>query len=156
MKTIILFGTKHYRAVGAPLGIREIIEYLINEADSDVDCEVILEEWSDTAPQSLANAVANDRGLPWENIGTPDLPEFKTYPPDPALGVPYGTANIRRHGPIDVQEKREAAMCENIRVAMSACETALIVIGMAHLQSMCVRLAGVFNVQAYGFTGDFF
>jgi hypothetical protein len=152
MKKITLFGTKHHQAGKAPPGIREAIEFLVEE----VEPEAVLEEWSKTQPQSLASVVAKGRGIPWEDIGTPNTAEFKTYDHTHALDFPGGPAKLRQHGPIDVQEKREAAMCENIRKSMSARQVALFVLGMAHLHSMFVKLAKDFDVSAYGFTDDFF
>lgn len=152
MNRLTLFGTKHHEASKAPPYMQGAIDLLIDKFKPDV----ILEEWSSTRPQSLADAVAKSRGIPWEDIGTPSTDEFETYNETYALDFPMGPANLRRHGPLDVQEKREAAMCKNIQTAMSTRNASLIVIGVAHLHSMFMKLSKDFEVKAYAFADEFY
>jgi hypothetical protein len=53
--------------------------------------------------------------------------------------------------PILVRRKREEAMCENIRHWMSSFDSALVVIGLAHLHSMYERLSDGFEIDGYSY-----
>ena len=74
----------------------------------------------------------------------PPTDDLATYNYTYALDFPMG-ANIQR------QEEREHLTCANIVGAMSRHESAVLVIGIAHLQSMCVKLKNDFQVRAYAF-----
>ena len=150
-KTVVFFGTKHYLADKAPSGIQEALVFVIEKVKPDV----VLEEWSTTQMGSLADAVAKSRKIPWVNIGTPAAPEFETCHFSSSLDFPTGV-QFRQYGSIEVQEKREAVMCKNLRNAMMSYKTALGVIGLAHLHSMMVKLENDFTVKGYSFADDFF
>jgi hypothetical protein len=151
-KEIVLFGTKHYPAGQAPIGIPDVINFILDKERPDI----VLEEWSDIGPASFASTVAGDRIIYWLDIGTPNKPEFATHDHTWALDFTAGSAKIRAYGPIDVQERREKVMCKNISDAMKSYQKALIVLGLAHLHSMFMKLEEEFEVSAYMFTDELF
>jgi hypothetical protein len=124
VKKLILFGTRHYRPTNIPDPIREALNTLFSEFTP----QVVLEEWSEILGQSTASVLASGQNLTWKSIGTPQTQEFKSYGNDAALDFPQ-SANIQRYGPLPIHEKREKLMCENVAAAMSAYETAVVVIG---------------------------
>jgi hypothetical protein len=150
-KRVTLLGTMHYNVRNAPAGVRERYEFIIDQ----IQPQVVLEEWSIVQKdQSAAASAADSKGVPWVNIGTPASEEFWTFGQTYALDFPNST-NIPKYGPLAAQEKRETAMCENIRDAMATHDSAVIVIGLAHLHSIYAKLANDFDVDGYGFTTDF-
>ena len=151
MKKLILFGTRHYDATNLPESIRNTLNVIITEFTP----EVVLEEWSVVRSQSGASAVAQGRDVSWKSIGTPPTPELESYGNDEALDHPM-SANIQRYGPLNSQEKREKLLSKNIVNAMSAYETGVVVIGLAHLHSMMMRLSSNFDVDGYGFGLELF
>ena len=152
MKTLILFGTRHYDAK-MPSEIKSVLRLIIEKFEP----HVLLEEWSETQlNRSGAAAVGDEVGVPWESIGTPPLPEFETYGFTHSLDFPSGPAHIVRYGPVAVQENRELAMCTNISTAMLNREVAVVVIGLAHLHSLMVKLSGGFEVRGYAYQLELF
>lgn len=147
-KHLIILGTRHYTASKIPPYISEALKIAIDECCP----EIILEEWSETQiEKSGAESLANSNNIPWKNVGTPDTVEYKTYKCDVALDFfAKGTCQIRQHGPLDAQERREKAMCENIRGLMATRATAVVVLGIAHLHSMMSKLSEDFDVAGYG------
>jgi hypothetical protein len=110
-----------------------------------------LEEWSvKQVERSGFDIVCESKKILWTSIGTPPIDQLKTYDYTYALDFPM-SANIQQHGPFVVQERREMLMCANIVGAMSTHESAVLVIGIAHLQSMCVKLENNFHILAYAF-----
>lgn len=57
---------------------------------------------------------------------------------------------MQQHGPLGVQERREKAMCENLRAAMTSQSAPILVLGIAHLHSMMSKLSEEFDVAGYG------
>jgi hypothetical protein len=120
--------------------------------------DVALEEWSTTQTEtSLLAAVCDSMTppLPWETIGTPPEPKFKTYDHTEAADFPT-SADVIRYGPLPTQEIREEAMREGIVRAMSSRNVALVVVGVAHLHSMLVKLSKDFEVDAYAYRLEIF
>jgi len=110
-----------------------------------------LEEWSiRQVERSGFDVICESKKILWVSIGTPPTDQLRTYDHTYALDFPMG-ANIQRHGPFGVQEQRERLMCANIVGAMSSHESAVLVIGIAHLQSMCLKLENNFQTRAYAF-----
>ena len=142
---LIILGTRHYTTL--PPYIEDALKLAVDEYSPDV----IMEEWSETQTQtSGANLFADGKSILWESIGTPDAPESKTCKCDEALDFfVRGTCKVRQHGPLDAQERRERAMCENIRTLMAARATAVLVLGIAHLHSMMSKLSEDFDVAGY-------
>ena len=123
------------------------MELLIDETSPAIG----LEEWSlNRVEKSGFRVVCESKNIPWANIGTPPTDDLTTFKYTSSLDFPSG-ANIQRHGPFDVQERREHLMCANIVGVMSSHDSAVVVIGLAHLQSMCVKLENNFDVCAYAF-----
>jgi hypothetical protein len=145
-KKLTLFGTRHWLANEVPPDVREVLKYVAKY----VRPGAALEEWSDpklgrvSAFKSVCDAASPQ--IPWRNIGTPSTPEYKTF--TRKMGSQF---HIPQYGPFDVQERREILMCENIRDAMSAYSSALLVIGEAHLHSMATKLILDFDVEAYAY-----
>jgi len=148
-KRLVLFGTRHYSHNRMPREISEALASVIEKFHP----QLILEEWSTTKAQSAASAIADSKNLRWENIGTSALEEFWTYPSSGSDDFPIG---VVRYGPVLNQDRREGAMCDKIAGAMASVETALAVIGLAHLHSMCSKLSNDFDVDAYAFAPEIF
>ena len=147
MKLLILFGTRHYSEKKIPAETKCVLQEIIAKFKP----QAVLEEWSITQLEpSGASIVAQEANLPWKNIGTGPLPEFETYGVTHALDFP-SSANLPLYGPVEVQEKREVAMCSNITVAMEEYQTAVVVIGLAHLHSMMFKLMGKFKLKGYAY-----
>lgn len=145
-KRLVIFGTRHWQDHEVPDDISQILRFIIES----VRPEVGLEEW---CPQELnrtsAFKVQCDSVSPqldWKNIGTPNTVEFRND--GDLLG---NHAYINGYGPLDVQERRESAMCYNIHTVMSAYESGLLVVGEAHIHSMSVKLSLEFDVEPYGY-----
>jgi hypothetical protein len=151
MKKLVLFGTRHYEAANLPESIRNTLNVIITEFIP----QVVLEEWSVIRGQSGASVAAAAHGVTWKSIGTPPTPELESYGNEEALDHPM-SANIQRYGPLASQETREKLLCKNIATAVSAYQTALVVIGLGHLHSMMVKLSGQFEVDGYGFGLELF
>ena len=133
-KKVTLFGTTHCDVTNAPEGLQDAYAFILNE----IEPQVVLEEWSTVQKhRSAAAAAADNKNIPWESIG-----------PSDALGFP-SASGLLQYGPIANQESREVAMCESIQRAMETRETALLVIGLAHLHSMFVKLSPEFDVKGY-------
>jgi hypothetical protein len=110
-----------------------------------------LEEWSaNQVERSGFRVVCESKNVLWSSVGTPPTDDLTTFNYEYSLDFPTA-ANIQRHGPFEVQERRENLMCANIERAMSSHDSAVVVIGIAHLQSMCAKLTNNFDVRAYGF-----
>ncbi len=117
---------------------------------------MVLEEWSASqTEEAAASAICKKLDLAWKDIGTPPDGEFATYAFCDALDFP-DVPTIYRYGPIEAQNKRETRMCANITGYMSSCDSALVVIGVAHLHSMFARLSEEFDVAGYSFANEFF
>jgi hypothetical protein len=118
---------------------------------SKFEPDVALEEWSTTqVEKSGLAAVCGSMTLPWETIGTPPEPKFKTCGHTEAADFPT-SANVIQYGPLPTQEMREEAMCENIVLAMASRNVGLVVVGLAHLHSMLAKLSRDFEVKAYAY-----
>lgn len=144
-KKVTLFATAHYDVTNAPADLREAYAFMLNE----IEPQIVLEEWSTVRQhRSAAAAAADDKGIPWESVGTPAEERFWTYGPTNALGFPIASG-LLRYGPIANQELREVAMCDSIQHAIKTRETALLVVGLAHLHSMFLKLSVEFEVEAY-------
>lgn len=59
--------------------------------------------------------------------------------------------HIHRYGPFDVQERRELFMRDSILAVMVGFESAVLVIGEAHLHSIGTKLSTDFDVESYGY-----
>jgi hypothetical protein len=151
-KKLTIFGTRHYTASRLDLAIRAAMEQLIDKTSPTIG----LEEWSvSQIERSGFHVVCESRNVPWASIGTPPLDDLTGFDYTYSLDFPR-SANVQQHGPFDVHERREHLMCSNILGVMSSHDSALVVIGLAHLQSMCVKLDSNFDVRAYGYALELF
>lgn len=151
-KQLTIFGTRHYTEKLIPAEIRVAMELIVDKSSPTIG----LEEWSiRQAACSGFHVVCQSKKVLWASIGTPPTDQLRTYDYTYALDFPMG-ANIQQHGPFGVQEERERVMCANIVDAMSGHESAVLVIGIAHLQCMCVKLENNFQVRAYAFGPELF
>jgi hypothetical protein len=149
-KQLTIFGTRHYTEKLIPSEIRAAMELIVDKSSPTIG----LEEWSiKQVARSGFCVVCESKKVLWASIGTPPTDELNTYNHTYALDFPMG-ANIQQHGPFGVQEQREQLMCANIVSAMSYHESAVLVIGIAHLQSMCVKLENNFQIRAYAFGSE--
>ena len=151
-KQLVLFGTRHWPISGIPNEIQSSLRVLISKFQPDV----ALEEWSTVQGQrSGLAAVCDSLKVPWENIGTPPDPKFKTYDHTAAADFP-ATINVVQYGPLGTQEQREEAMRESIVRAMSSRSVALVLVGVAHLHSMMLKLSSDFLVSGYAYRLEVF
>ncbi len=151
-KRLILFGTRHWKITNIPCEIRDSLELLIRKFQPDI----ALEEWSTTQTEKSGLAdVCGSMNLPWDSIGTPPEPRYKTCDYSDAADFPNG-ANVTQYGPLPTQEMREEAMCGNIVHAMSSRNVALVVVGLAHLHSMLAKLSKDFEVKGYAYGLEIF
>lgn len=151
-KTLVLFGTRHYRENDIPPEIRNALALIIDQYEP----QIVLEEWSESEKrESGASAVCRDKNARWESIGTPASEEFETYNSTSALDFP-SAADVFPYGPIINQERREKVMCENIARSMSSYQVGVVVVGLAHLHSMFVKLSNGFEMEGYSYRPEFF
>jgi len=151
-KRLILFGTRHWKISDIPREIRTSLEVLIRAFSPDI----ALEEWSTTQTEKSGLAdVCGSMDLPWDSIGTPPEPKFRTYDYAEAADFPK-SADVTQYGPLATQEMREEAMCGNIVRAMSSRNVALVVVGVAHLHSMLAKLSKNFEVKGYAYRLEIF
>src|SRR5690242_19061128 len=135
-KRLAVCGTRHYSDRNIPSEIRAALELTLVKHRAKIG----LEEWSDTRrDRSGFKSVCDAKAVPWADIGTPPTVEYTTYDVTLALDFP-GPANIRQHGPFDIQERREEMMRTNVINALSSHESGVLVVGVAHLQSMSMKL----------------
>jgi hypothetical protein len=143
-KQLAIFGTRHYTEKRIPTEIRVAMELIVEKSSPTIG----LEEWSiDQVEPSEFSVVCESKKILWASIGTPPTDDLAAYEYTYALDFPMG-GDIQRHGPFEVQERREHLMCANIVGAMSSHESPVVVIGVAHLQSMCVKLKNNFLIRA--------
>lgn len=158
MKNVVMLATVHeYQMLGSNRNseLGERLAYL----KSKFNVQVVLEEWSEQQGQSFAATFAAKSGLAWANVGTPDEEQFRTYrcPPinhpahDGALQPPdWDAPSMSEYGPFKTQEARENEMTKNIRAEMENRQSALFVLGLAHLHSLLSKLLVLgFNVTGY-------
>jgi hypothetical protein len=148
-KSLVLFGTRHWKKDDIPEENRAAINFILQA----VSPAVVLEEWRINSKIQSAAQVACQTppfSIPWLSVGTPGTAEFLTHDFTDALDWPDRT-DIHRYGPIDIQERREQAMRQNVIREMSVYDSALVLVGEAHLHSMFTKLSREFNVRAYGF-----
>jgi hypothetical protein len=131
---------------------RAAIELVLNECGADV----ILEEWWYRPEPSFASTLQTPT-LKWENVGTPDEPEFVTSVAclnyDPSSYDP-SKPSLREYGPLRAQELREAYMVDRISQCMRSHKVGLFIVGLAHLHSMLVKLRSAeFDVRGFSWTG---
>ena len=151
-KRIAVFGTRHYTASKLPSDIRATMELIVEKHSPTIG----LEEWSINQVESSGfKTVCDARHLLWTSIGTPPTDDLATYTYTSALDFPAG-ANIQRYGPFEIQEEREHLMCASIIGAMSSHDSAVLVLGLAHLHSMCMKLKGDFDIRSWGFGPEVF
>jgi hypothetical protein len=149
MQTLVVLGTIHQQLGNdANADFRKALMLVIDE----YHVTVILEEWSTTQSTAFSASLAEELRLIGKDVGTPNQPELKTY--DPAIGAigfdPFDPNGVRvaRYGPLSVQGKREEMMISNIQSSLpSSCQSALVIVGLAHLHSMMERLSKFYNVE---------
>lgn len=149
MQKLVVLGTIHQQlGDDANVNFRKALMLVIAE----YGLTVILEEWSTTQTTAFSASLAEELGLIWQDIGTPNHPELKTYAPAiGAIGFDPSDPNgvrVPRYGPLSVQSKREEMMVSNIQSFLpSSCQSALVIVGLAHLHSMMERLSKFYNVE---------
>jgi len=143
-KRIVILGTNHRAQAhydDEPNEIGKVLECLLKRHS---DTRAILEERDSKGcwPRE-GSVVAKARGLSWENIGTPDGPEFDT-------GHKLNELGIHIYGPLRNQIRREEYFLDRIRSIMDTRDQGLFICGLAHIQSMGEKLFNSgFVVEAY-------
>jgi hypothetical protein len=147
MKKIVILGTNH--SVQAPSHenttlFKNLLRCLLRKHGA----QAIFEEWEvPELIQTVGSILANECGLPWENVGTPKEPEFAT---DEVLWGPEMPVAVHAYGPIQNQINRERFMLDKITQVMADHSDGLFICGLSHIHSMAERLIGVgFDVEAY-------
>lgn len=144
---MVIIGTNHRAQAqydGAVNEFRNILSCLLIMHDN---IQVIFEEWDLCGWPTVASVIAKERGLSWENVGTPDTPEFLTggklrQPPVPVV--------ICTYGPLENQVRRERYFLDKIESSMANRDHGLFVCGLAHIQSMGEKLLNLgFAVETY-------
>jgi hypothetical protein len=157
MGKVVMLGTVHqYQMRGNEWS--SALEKRLDFLRSRFGAQIVMEEWAEKYGQSVADKFAEETGLPWANVGTPDEPIFRTYtgpinypghdgtlqPPD------WDTPPMDEYGPFENQDAREDQMAKNIQAEMENFETGLFIVGLAHLHSMFSRLRALgFSVTTY-------
>lgn len=156
VKQIIMFATAHqYQQNGHFLNAE--FEARLRYLHKNFSYEIILEEWAQNQPESLAHSLAPQLELSWENVGTPHEQQFSTYTNpvchpghDGTLESDSDAPHLSEYGPYEQQENREKRMVENIMTKMSKHEVGLFIFGIAHLHSLFGKLQSAgFTVTAY-------
>jgi hypothetical protein len=119
--------------------------------------EVITEEWWYETEPSFASTLQT-LTLKWENVGTPDEPQFETWrrglnchPMDHVQSKPM----LPEYGPLEVQHRREAYMTARIVDVMKPYSVGLFIVGLGHLHSMLTSLHNSgFDVKGYSWVGE--
>lgn len=153
-KRIVVVGINHRvqghsQLDGGTNEFRNVLECLLEEHSG---IQVIFEEWGfvdwvNPGPLSVGNVLANELGLPWENVGTPDRPEFQTTG---RFHCPKVSGDVFTYGPIENQIYRENHFTKRIEKIMADRNAGLFVCGLAHLHSMSEKLRrSGFAVEAY-------
>lgn len=149
-KKIVLITTEHsiqahdYLPEGQPPQgeFRNILLYL----QKTFSPQIILEEWRSNGSPTIGRSIADKRlkGA-WRNISPP-----------PELNLSWnGYRNLdrltlREYGPIPLQTKREQYMLDKIQESMTTLQVAILVVGLAHHQSLAEKLtmAG-YEIEAF-------
>jgi hypothetical protein len=146
-KRIILITTEHLiqrRDYSDQGEFRNIILYLV----ATFSPQIILEEWREGSSLTVGRRIANDK-LPgaWYNISPP-----------PKLNLTWrGYRNLdglmlQEYGPISLQTAREQYMLDRILNLTNQSETALVIAGLAHHQSLSEKLLSLqYEVQSFCF-----
>lgn len=150
MRKLAILGTRHQElgdAANAHFG--KVLSLIIRE----YKVQVIFEEWSATRLKSFAHHVAEESGLAWTDVGTPNLPEFETYDEGvDRLGFDWRNpsgVSVPRYGPVEKQRARELAMVNSIGCFTGNWESGLLIIGANHLHSMIERLNESYTVEGF-------
>jgi hypothetical protein len=154
MKKLVILGTRHQALEDGPSPeFREALTLIIKQ----FNVQVIFEEWSTTRSESVCHHLAKEWGLIWRDVGTPDLPEFKTDELDRALfnhQSPTGVM-VNGYGPLEAQRAREELMVKNIGSFSNRWNYGLLVVGIAHLHSMMERLSPSYVVEGFSWLPKF-
>jgi hypothetical protein len=152
-KRVVLLGIEHGCQRNGD-GFNQELGDRIQCLKEQLAATVLMEEWSQNAAPSFASTL----GVPYQNIGTNSEERFETYWSDVRYpGYIDGTLDnsdqhpsMAEYGPLRNQENRENQMVENVRQAMTSHDVGILLIGLAHLHSMCQKLLSAdFNVSAF-------
>lgn len=148
MRKLAILGTRHQALEDGPNPeFQEALTLIIQR----FNVQIVFEEWSTTRSESVCHHLAKKRGLIWQDVGTPDLPEFKTDELDRAL-FNYMSPNrveVHGYGPLVAQRAREELMVKNIGDFSSTWDSGLFVVGVTHLHSMMERLVLLYAVEGF-------
>jgi len=115
---------------------------------------LIIEEWKAGDSLTLARRIAKEKLLgAWHNM-SPPFSEGLTWPKDPDIDGPgfrnLGRLMLREYGPIHLQTARESYMIQRIQHEAGQSQTILVILGLAHHQSMAEKLvAAGYEVEAF-------
>jgi hypothetical protein len=146
-KRIIILGTNHCVQASDYSGTtysKNLLSSLLRKHQS----QVLFEEWQvPEFVQTIGKGLAVEYGLPWENLGTPDEPEFAT---DEVLCNSEVPVAVRAYGPIQNQINRERFMLDKIVRLMINHNDGFFICGLSHIHSMAEKLITVgFDVEGY-------
>ena len=159
-RRVVLLGVAH-GLQDAGHGQNEEFKERLSFLAGGYSATVLLEEWTHDRPASYASRFAEGR-MEYRDVGTSGQPEHTTFVNAPitfpghdgTLGPCPDAPPLMEYGPLDVQEKREQKMLQNIDEAMQDHRVGLFVVGLAHLHSMAMKLhARQYRVAAYTWLG---
>jgi hypothetical protein len=145
MSKIVLITTEHsiqkydYSALGE---FRNILLYLI----SVFSPQLILEEWSADDYSTIGRHVADEKeGVSWHGISPPPELELSWLAYRNLDGL-----MLREYGPIALQISREQFMLAQIQKLIVGSQTAMLIAGLAHHQSLAEKLSGLgYEIEAF-------
>jgi hypothetical protein len=160
MKRVVMLATIHdYQLLGNS-GNTEL-KARVNYLKAKLGGDVVLEEWSEKQGRSAAEEFAPMLGLHWVSVGTPHEPEFRTY--CGKLNYPGYNGTLRwdphgppmdEYGPFKNQEARENRIAKKVQVEMQKRETAIFILGIAHMHSLFAKLLSMeFDVTGFSWLG---
>jgi hypothetical protein len=145
MSKIVIITTEHsiQKSDYSPKGeFRNILLYLV----ATFSPQLIMEEWPSDDFSTIGWRIADQhlKGA-WHGISPP-----------PDLGLSWQKYRnldglmLREYGPIALQEKREQHMLNRIREVTNESQTALLIAGLAHHQSLAEKLTKLqYDIEAF-------
>ena len=162
MKKIVVLATTHECQINGN-SLNSEFEKRLEYLKLKFAAQTIMEEWSTKNNKSFADQFAADRSLHWTNVGTPNEKRFKTfYGPinfpghEGTFSPDWDAPTMNEYGPIKNQENREQWMVKKIKTEMQTFEQGILILGLAHLHSLCAKLFSCgFEVHAYSWIGGY-
>jgi hypothetical protein len=149
---IVILGTQHACQENGNIHNPKL-QVRLDFLREQFDATIVMEEWSENRKPSFASTLS----VPYSNIGTTSEGKYSTYPSDIRYPGYRGSLDdapshpeMAEYGPLEHQGNRERAMVANIRRSMEPHKVGILILGLAHLQSMAEKLRDAgYNVAAF-------